>query len=144
MSSSPFPHGCRPGHPAPRGRTASRRFAPITADDYGGIACARAHAAGALGRKRQADRRADEVGLLSDEWDSLLSAVRGRLLMIATDEGLRAGAGPCWPTERRLSTSEAVKLVSEVNGTKSGNGQAAMVKNIEAPVYLSRPHPGVG
>jgi hypothetical protein len=74
--------------------------------------------------KRQADRRADEVGLLRNEWDSLLSAVRGRLLMIATDEGLRAGAGPCWPTERRLSTSEAVKLVSEVNGTKSGTRQA--------------------
>jgi len=48
---------------------------PITADDYGGIACARAHAAGALGRKRQADRRAYEVGLLPNEWDSLLSAV---------------------------------------------------------------------
>jgi hypothetical protein len=42
--------------------------------------------------KRQADRRAYEAGLLRNEWDSLLSAVRGRLLMIATDEGLRAGA----------------------------------------------------
>jgi hypothetical protein len=42
--------------------------------------------------KRQADRRAYEAGLLRNEWDSLLSAVRGRLLMIVTDEGFRAGA----------------------------------------------------
>src|SRR5664280_2303639 len=42
--------------------------------------------------KRQADRRADEVGLLRNEWDSLQPAVRGRLLMIATDEGFRAAA----------------------------------------------------
>src|SRR5664280_2380946 len=42
--------------------------------------------------KRQADRRADEVGLLRNEWDSVLPAVRGRLLMIATDEGFRAAA----------------------------------------------------
>ena len=136
MSSSPCPHGCRPGHPAPRGRTASRRFAPITADDYGGIACARAHAAGALGRKRQADRRADEVGLLRNEWGSLLPAVRGRLLMIATNEGFRAAA--MLAHRARLSTSAAVKLVSEVNGTKSGARQAAMVKNIEATVYIDR------
>ena len=54
--------------------------------------------------KRQADRRADEVGLARSEWDSLLSAVRGRLLMIATDEGFRAGAMLAhWA---RLSTSE--------------------------------------
>jgi hypothetical protein len=30
--------------------------------------------------KRQANRRAYEVGLLRNEWDSLLPAVRGRLL----------------------------------------------------------------
>src|SRR5664280_292558 len=85
--------------------------------------------------KRQADRRADEVGL-RNEWDSLLSAVRGRLLMIATDEGFRAAA--ILAHRARLSTSEAVKLVSEVNGTKSGARQAAMVKNIEATAYIDR------
>ena len=80
--------------------------------------------------KRQADRRADEVGLLRNEWDSLRSAVRGRLLMIATDKGFRAGAMLAhWA---RLSTGEVQKLVSEVNGTKSGVRQAAMVKSIEA------------
>ena len=42
--------------------------------------------------KRRADRRADEVGLLRNEWDSLLPVVRGRPLMIATDEGFRAAA----------------------------------------------------
>src|SRR5664280_1355128 len=68
--------------------------------------------------KRRADRRADEVGLLRNEWGSLLSAVRGRLLMIATDEGFRAAA--ILAHRARLSTSAAVKLVSEVNGTKSG------------------------
>jgi hypothetical protein len=44
--------------------------------------------------KRQADRRADEVGLLRNEWDSLLPVVRGRLLMIATDEGFRVTDRP--------------------------------------------------
>src|SRR5664280_2224237 len=56
--------------------------------------------------------------------------------MIATDEGFRAGA--MLAHRARLSTSEAVKLVSEVNGTKSGVRQAAMVKNIEATVYIDR------
>jgi hypothetical protein len=37
-----------------------------------------------------------------------------------------------------LSTSETQQLVSEVNGTKSGNRQAAMVKNIEATAYIDR------
>ena len=56
--------------------------------------------------------------------------------MIATDEGFRAAA---MLTHRaRLSTSEAAQLVSEVNGTKSGARQAAMVKNIEATVYIDR------
>jgi hypothetical protein len=86
--------------------------------------------------KRQADRRADEVGLLRNEWGSLLPAVRGRLLMIATNEGFRAAA--MLAHRARLSTSAAVKLVSEVNGTKSGARQAAMVKNIEATVYIDR------
>src|SRR5664280_3364656 len=86
--------------------------------------------------KRHADRRAYEAGLLRNEWDSLLSAVRGRLLMIATDEGLRAGA--MLAHLARLSTTEVQQLVSEVNGTKSGARQAAMVKNIEATVYLDR------
>src|SRR5664280_2391514 len=86
--------------------------------------------------KRQADRRADEVGLLRNEWDSLLPAVRGRLLMIVTDEGFRAGA--MLAHRARLSTTEVQKLVSEVNGTKSGARQAAMVKNIEATVYIER------
>src|SRR5664280_3347308 len=86
--------------------------------------------------KRQADRRADEVGLLRNEWDSLMPAVRGRLLMIVTDEGFRAAA--MLAHRARLSTGEVVKLVSEVNGTKSGNRQAAMVKNIEATVYIDR------
>src|SRR5664280_3266420 len=80
--------------------------------------------------KRQADRRADEVGL-RNEWDSLLSAVRGRLLMIATDEGFRAAA--MLAHRARLSTSEAVKLVSEVKGTKSGARQAAMVRTSRPP-----------
>jgi len=56
--------------------------------------------------------------------------------MIATDEGLRAGA--MLAHRARLSTSEAVKLVSEVTGTKSGARQAAMVKNIEATAYIDR------
>ena len=47
-----------------------------------------------------------------------MPAVRGRLLMIATDEGFRAGA--MLAHRARLSTSEAAQLVSEVNGTKSG------------------------
>ena len=86
--------------------------------------------------KRQADRRADEVGLLRNEWDSLMPAVRGRLLMIVTDEGFRAAA--MLAHRARLSTGEVQKLVSEVNGTKSGNRQAAMVRNIEATVYIDR------
>src|SRR5450759_4729236 len=84
--------------------------------------------------KRQADRRADEVGLLRNEWGSLLPAVRGRLLMIATNEGFRAAA--MLAHRARLSTSAAVKLVSEVNGTKSLARQAAMFYNIDATVYF--------
>ena len=56
--------------------------------------------------------------------------------MIATNEGFRAAA--MLAHRARLSTSAAVKLVSEVNGTKSGARQAAMVKNIEATVYIDR------
>src|SRR5450759_1235423 len=59
-----------------------------------------------------------EVGLLRNEWDSLLPAVRGRLLMIATDEGFRAAA--MLAHRARLSSTEVQHLVSGVNGTKSG------------------------
>jgi hypothetical protein len=55
--------------------------------------------------------------------------------MIATDEGFRAAA--ILAHRARLSTGE-VQLVSEVNGTKSGARQAAVVKNIEATVYIDR------
>src|SRR5664280_502412 len=87
--------------------------------------------------KREADRRADEVGLLRNEWDSLLLAVRGRLLMIATDEGFRAGA--MLAHRARLSTTEGVKLVRARSTAPSPvPPQAAMVKSIEATVYIDR------
>ena len=51
-----------------RNRVSDRRYAAIVADDLKG------HSERALRtrwNKRQADRRADEVGLLRNEWDSL-------------------------------------------------------------------------
>jgi hypothetical protein len=58
----------------------------------------------------------------------------------AADDRYRRGfpAGAMLAHRARLSTSETVQLVSEVNGTKSGARQAAVVKNIDATVYIDR------
>ena len=63
----------------------------------------------------------------------------GRARSADDDRDRRGSPGGAMLAHRaRLSTSEAVKLVSEVTGTKSGARQAAMVKNIEATVYIDR------
>lgn len=85
--------------------------------------------------KNNADRRADEVGLRRNEWDSLSSTVKNRLTNITTDEGFMAGAQLAFAA--KLDAQEIFDLVALVNTTKSGARQASIVKN-QREVYMDR------
>jgi hypothetical protein len=76
--------------------------------------------------KQEANARADEVGLLKREWESLTATVRGRLKNISTDEGFRAAALLCY--KAKLGVDEVTELVTEVNQSKSGRKQESVVK----------------
>jgi hypothetical protein len=76
--------------------------------------------------KQEANARADDVGLLRKEWDGLTAAVKGRLKNISTDEGFRAAALLCY--RAKFGIEETTNLVTEVNTTKSGRKQEAIVK----------------
>jgi hypothetical protein len=75
--------------------------------------------------RQSSDRRADEVGLKRNEWDTLAAAVKSRLVNVATDEGFRAAAELAYAA--RLDAAEAFQLVGLVNSTKSGARQAEIV-----------------
>lgn len=74
-------------------------------------------------------RRALEVGLVSREWDSLTQTTKNRLNNLATDEGFRAAAQLAF--RARLTAEEVFDLVAQVNTSRSGTKQAALVKAIE-------------
>ena len=91
--------------------------------------------------KRQADRRAYEAGLLRDEGDSLLSAVRGRLLMIVTDEGFRAGA---MLAHRAAAVDQRGRQVGQRGQWHRVRRPAGRDGQEHRGQRLHRPHPGAG
>jgi hypothetical protein len=86
--------------------------------------------------KQEANQRADEVGLLRTEWESLTPSVRGRLRSIATDEGFKAAAGLAY--KAKLGIDEVSEIVTEMNQSKSGRKQEAVVKAYADNVYADR------
>lgn len=74
----------------------------------------------------KADQRADIVGLRRNEWDALTVAVKTRLVNVSTDEGFRAAANLAYVA--KLDTGEVMELVSQLNDSKSGTRQEAIVK----------------
>jgi hypothetical protein len=79
-------------------------------------------------KKREAERRAAENGILATEWETLPTASRTRLLQVYTDEGfveayqLVRDAG--------LDSAEVVALVSRMNETKSATRQKGVVRAV--------------
>lgn len=85
--------------------------------------------------KNNADRRADEVGLRRNEWDSLSSTVKHRLTNVSTDEGFEAAAQLAFAA--KLDAQEVFDLVALANQTKSGTRQRAIIKG-QRDVFLDR------
>ena len=80
-----------------------------------------------LWNKVIADRRADEVGILRSHWDHLSQSIKNRLNTVATDEGFAALVELTY--KAKLDWDEVNTFVSDINGSKSGNKQKAMVAN---------------
>src|SRR5664279_2278258 len=91
--------------------------------------------------KRQADRRAYEAGLLRNESDSLLSAVRGRLLMIVTDEGFRAAA---MLAHRAAAVDQRGRQVGQRGQWHQVRQPPGRDGQEHRGARLYRPHPGAG
>lgn len=88
-----------------------------------------------LWNKVQADRRADEVGMVRSHWDHLSNGIKQRLLTVSTDEGFAALAELAF--KAKLDTDEVNKCVAEINQSRSGVKQRAMVANW-TEVYADR------
>jgi hypothetical protein len=73
----------------------------------------------------KADRRADEVGIRRNEWDTLASPLKARLVQITTDEGFAAAAKLA--IAARLNHHEIRELASMLAATRSGKRQASIV-----------------
>lgn len=76
--------------------------------------------------KANADKRADEVGLVRREWDNMGAAVRARLLNITTDEGFKDASELAF--KAKMGADEVFELVSLLNGSKSATRQRALVR----------------
>lgn len=76
--------------------------------------------------KERAETRGLEAGVKPGQWSELSRAVRIKLATIATDEGLKAAASLAYTAN--LSLPQVTALVSEVNATRSGAKQVAVVK----------------
>lgn len=75
--------------------------------------------------KQNANRRADDAGLLRSDWERIPDGVRTRLGNINTDEGFKAAVQLV--RDAGLSAPEVNKVVTHLNDTRSGARQAAMV-----------------
>jgi hypothetical protein len=80
-----------------------------------------------LWNKVVADRRADEVGILRSHWDHLSQSIKNRLNTVQTDEGFMALVELVY--KAKLDWDEVNTFVNEINGTRSGTKQKAMVTN---------------
>jgi hypothetical protein len=80
-----------------------------------------------LWNKVVADRRADEVGILRSHWDHLSQSIKNRLNTVQTDEGFAALVELVY--KAKLDWDEVNGYVNEINGSRSGTKQKAMVAN---------------
>lgn len=86
--------------------------------------------------KQEANQRADDVGILRTEWDPLHASVKARLRAIATDEGFKAASNLAY--KAKLSLEEISEVVTEMNQSRSGRKQEAVVKAYLDNVYADR------
>lgn len=80
--------------------------------------------------KKQADDRADEVGLVRREWDALNPSSRMRLKAVHTDEGFTALAELAMKAQ--FDTVEVDAAVTQINRVKSSLGQRKIVDELTA------------
>lgn len=91
--------------------------------------------------RAKADQRADLVGLKRPDWDALNATVKSRLLNINTDEGFAAAAMLAF--QAKLDANEVFDLVAQLNLTKSGTKQEALVKTLR-DLHQGRIQAGAG
>lgn len=75
----------------------------------------------------KADERADDVGILRTQWDSLSQSAKTRLANISTDEGFKDAASLAY--RANLGAEEVFDLVTQCNAVRSSTRQQAIVKN---------------
>lgn len=75
--------------------------------------------------KQNNARRADDAGIPRQQWEAIPAVIRSRLSNIATDEGLRAATNLV--TVASLNSDEVYKLTTQMNQSRSGKRQAAIV-----------------
>lgn len=86
--------------------------------------------------RKQAERRADEVGIPRSQWDNINQSIRTRLLNLATDEVFKAAAELAY--KANLTVNEALDMVTQLNETRSVTRQLAYVKNLSEGTYADR------
>lgn len=75
--------------------------------------------------KAEANRRAVDAGIPYREWEALNNGVKVRLQVISTDEGFSAATRLA--TQAGLGTEDVVKLVGDVNKSRSAAQQVEIV-----------------
>lgn len=75
---------------------------------------------------QDADRRADDAGILRNHWDAIPGSSRIRLAMINTDEGFKAAVELV--RDAGLGAEEISKVVTHLNENRSGDTQRQMIK----------------
>lgn len=83
----------------------------------------------------KADNRADEVGILRNQWDNISASSKQRLSTISTDEGFAAASNLVF--RANLGTEEVVELVQALQPLRSSTRQVSSVKNF-ADMYGDR------
>jgi hypothetical protein len=92
--------------------------------------------AGELSRARQrrkADLRAKEVHLDPEVWSALPDPVKIRLGQVNTDEGFKGMAELAYSAG--LTGKEVADTITQVNATRSGTGQQAIVEHLREAVF---------
>jgi len=86
-------------------------------------------------KKIAADRRARSAGVLDSDWNKINVSLRDRLQTVNTDEGLVATVKFC--IAANIGADEINDIIKEVNQSRSGSGQVAIVRTLEA-AYADR------
>jgi hypothetical protein len=87
-------------------------------------------------QRRQAGRRADEVGIIRTHWEALHQSIRTRLLNLTTDEVFKAASELAY--KANLSVQEVFDLVAQLNESRSVTRQLALLELLQGNEYADR------